>query len=191
MAEAAPTAHAPKFRRRTILVQPAYQLRVAGTVLLCLVGYSMLLGFLIFYPLQQEFDAAVNSEQQFWIARQVLDLHMRFWPSVLVVAVLVAVQSVYVTHRIVGPAYHIRRVLTALADGQLAQRVRLRRWDRLKEVERAANGLAEALEREAKGRSARRSEARSALAEARAAESEGSPAALRGALDRLERLLDE
>lgn len=192
MAEAASPAQPVKFRRRKILVHPGYQLRVAATVLLCIVGYSLLLGFLIFYPLQQEFDAAVNSEQQLWIARQVLDLHMRFWPSVLVVALLVAIQSIYVTHRIVGPAYHIRRVLTALAGGQLTQRVRLRRWDRLREIEQAANGLAETLEREAKGRAARRAEARTALAEARAAaESAESPAALRGVLDRLERLLDK
>jgi signal transduction histidine kinase len=190
MAEVAPTNQAPKFRRRKILVQPGYQLRVAATVLLCIIGYSLLLGFLIFYPLQQEFDAAINSEPHFWIARQVLDLHMRFWPSILVVAVLVSIQSIYVTHRIVGPAYHIRRVLTDLGGGQLTRRVRLRRWDRLKEIEQAANGLAEGLEREAKGRAALREEARSALAEMRAAvESAGSPGAVRGALERLERLL--
>jgi methyl-accepting chemotaxis protein len=190
MGETAQTAQAPKFRRRQILVSPGYQLRVAGTVLLCILCYSMLLGFLIFYPLQQEFDAAVNSEQQFWIARQVLDLHMRFWPSVLVVAALVAIQSVFVTHRIVGPAYHIRRVLTDLASGQLARRVRLRRWDRLKEIEQAANGLAETLEWEAQERANRRDEARAALTEARAAVKSGSHGVAGGALDRLERLLD-
>jgi HAMP domain-containing protein len=135
-----------RYRRRRILVDPAYQLRVAATILVGILFYSGLLGFLLFYPLMQEFENAGSTQQQFWIAQQVLELHARFWPSVAVVAVLVAVQSLFVTHRVVGPAYHIRRVLNGLAAGAFTMRVRLRRFDRLKEVEAAVNTLAEQIE---------------------------------------------
>ncbi len=145
MAEPAVAERWPKFRRRKVLIQPWYQLRIAVTVLLFIVGYSLLLGFLMFYPLQQEFAATANPDQQFWIARQVLELHKRFWPAVLVVAVLVAAQSIFVTHRVVGPAYHIQRVMDGFAAGNYGMRARLRRWDRLKELEMAANAVGDAL----------------------------------------------
>ena len=73
MTETAVPKGKPTYRRRKILIQPGYQLRVAATVLLCIIGYSLLLGFLLFYPLHQQFAASASSEQQFWIARQVLE----------------------------------------------------------------------------------------------------------------------
>jgi HAMP domain-containing protein len=185
MARAVETA-APKFRRRKILVQPGYQLRVAATVLICILGYSLLLGFLVFFPLQQEFQAATNPDQQLWLARQVLELHARFWPAVLVVALLVAVQSLFVTHRIVGPAYHLRRVLENLAAGRVAARAHLRRWDRLKDLELATNELAEGLERAA----TERGRLLAALAAVRPALADPAvPARLRQGIQELERSL--
>ncbi|MBI4841309.1 MAG: hypothetical protein HY803_09605 [candidate division NC10 bacterium] len=168
MAEPAVAERWPKFRRRKVLIQPWYQLRVAATILLFILGYSLLLGFLMFYPLQQEFATSANPEQQFWIARHVLELHKRFWPAVLVVATLVAVQSIFVTHRVVGPAYHVQRILEGFAAGKYEMRARLRRWDRLKELEMAVNAAGDALvqretaQREGTGR------LRAALAELKA-----------------------
>ncbi|HEX9898610.1 MAG TPA: hypothetical protein VGC81_05270 [Candidatus Methylomirabilis sp.] len=135
----------PRFRRRKIILQPAYQLRVAVTILLFVVAYSLLLGFLIFYPLFEQFNAMASPEEQIWIAREVIDLHRRFWPSVAVVGILVAFQSIFVTHRLVGPAFHIQRILGEFAAGRYATRVVLRRRDRLKELEAAVNALGEAL----------------------------------------------
>lgn len=155
MTETAVPKGKPTYRRRKILIQSGYQLRVAATVLLCIVGYSLLLGFLLFYPLQQQFAASANPEQQFWIARQALELHVRFWPSVLVVAVLVAIQSLFVTHRVVGPAYHLRRVMEKLAAGKVEARAHLRRWDRLKDLEGALNALGESLQRKEQARAER------------------------------------
>jgi HAMP domain-containing protein len=190
MARESETA-APKFRRRRVLVQPGYQLRVAATVLVCILGYSLLLGFLVFYPLQQEYQAATNPEQQLWLARQVLELHARFWPGVLVVALLVAVQSMFVTHRIVGPAYHLRRVLDQLASGRVEVRAHLRRWDRLKDLELATNGLAEELERAAAERGRERERLLAALAAVRPALADPAvPAPVRQGIRELDRLLD-
>lgn len=190
MAELAEANKWPKFRRRKVLIQPWYQLRVAVTILLFILGYSLLLGFLMFYPLQQEFAVSANPEQQFWIARQVLELHKRFWPAVLVVAVLVAAQSIFVTHRVVGPAYHIQRVMDGFAAGNYGMRVRLRRWDRLKELETTVNALGEDLDlretaqRESAGR------LRAALADLKVRiEETGVPPGVRQALVEIERIV--
>ena len=145
MGDAPVAQEKPRFRRRKILIQPGYQLRVAAMILVFILVYSMLLGFLIFYPLHLQFSSATGREEQFWLAREIIDLHKRFWPSVLVVGILVAVQSIFATHRIVGPAYHLRRILEGFTAGRYDMRAHLRRWDRLKELEAAVNTLGEAL----------------------------------------------
>jgi hypothetical protein len=180
-------------RRRTILIRPAYQIRVAATVLFSVLLYSLLFGVLIFYPLHQEFVASASLEQQARIARVALDLHARLWPSVLVIAVLVAVQSFFVTHRIVGPAFHVGRVLHALAAGDVHARARLRRWDRLKELEAATNALGDALASRHKQQAERATRLCAAVAATRQRLDgwPNAPAELRSALAEVERIASE
>lgn len=192
MAETSVTKDRPKFRRRRILIRPGYQFQVAATILLFIVGYSLLLGILIFYPLQQEFAASVSLEQQFRVAHQVLDLHRRFWPSVMVVGILVAIQSIFVTHRVVGPAYHVQRVLEGLTAGRYEVRVHLRRGDRLQELETATNALGEALLQREEASSAQMARLRAAIEDLRAAlRAVILPARVVQALNQLEGLLVE
>jgi hypothetical protein len=191
MGEEAVTAAPVRYRRRKILVDPGYQLRVALVILLSILLYSGLLAFLLFYPLMVEFEAAGSSQEQFWIAQQVLSLHQRFWPSMLAVALLASLQSLFVTHRVVGPAFHLRRVIQGLAEGKIDLRARLRRWDRLKDVEAALNGLADRMQEREEERLRRDTALRAAVgALVRAGDGGGSPAA-RQALQELERLTAE
>jgi hypothetical protein len=178
-------------RRRTILVRPAYQLRVAATVLLSILVYSLLFGVLIFYPLHEELIASASVEQQARIARVALDILARLWPAVVVVALLAAIQSIFVTHRIVGPAFHVGRVLHALAAGELHARAHLRRWDRLKELEAATNRLGEALLQRERARQAGDAEALAALARLRRGLEARSdvPPDVRRSLGEIERML--
>jgi methyl-accepting chemotaxis protein len=179
------TAGVP-YRRRKILVEPGYQLKVAALVLFAILFYAGLLGFLLFYPLMLEFDAAGTPQQQLWIANQVLELHMRFWPGVLVVGVLVAIQSLFVTHRIVGPAYHLRRVMRELGEGKFGARAHLRRFDRLKDVEAALNALGESLQRREQTRAAELHKAVNTIKGGM--EGLAVPAELRSAVEDIERL---
>jgi len=179
----------PRFRRRKIVLQPAYQIRVAITILMFVVAYSLLLGFLIFYPLFEQFNAMASPEEQIWIAREVIDLHKRFWPSMAAVGILVALQSFFVTHRLVGPAFHIQRTLGEFAAGRYATRVVLRRRDRLKELEAAVNALGEALIQREEAQRDREAHLQATVAAVRAQSSGLTlPPSLSEALDDLEQI---
>lgn len=136
----------PKFRRRRLLVDHRYQLRNAFVLGGSLVVYTLILGFLIFYPLQVEMTAGATPEQQVWAADQILQLHRRVWPAVLAVAVLAGFQSVVMTHRVVGPIYRLKVAIAALKAGDFAHRVTLRQHDRFKDFAEALNGLAAGLQ---------------------------------------------
>ncbi|MFQ5657725.1 MAG: hypothetical protein ACE5G5_09310 [Candidatus Methylomirabilales bacterium] len=150
----------PPFRRRRFLVMPEFQIGVALRVVFFVLLYSMALGFLIFFPLQQELRTAVPPEKQAWLAGQILELHSRLWPGVAVVGLLVGLHTIFSSHRIVGPLYRIDRVLKTMATGDYAQRVTLRQADRWHELGETVNALGEHLDQ-------RRSEALVVLRQAR------------------------
>ncbi|MBI2081808.1 MAG: methyl-accepting chemotaxis protein [candidate division NC10 bacterium] len=134
------------FRRRNFLIHPAYQLTSALTVIVYILAYSMLLGFLIFFPLEWEFSAAVDFREQLEIAQQVLRLHARVWPSILIIALLVGVHAVLGAHRTAGPLFRLQEMLRGYARGQFGLRMRLRRSDRFRELESSVNELGASLE---------------------------------------------
>lgn len=134
------------FRRRNLLIHPTYQLTSALIVIVYILAYSMLLGFLIFFPLEWEFSAAVDFREQLELAQQVLRLHARVWPSILIIALLVAVHAVLGAHRTAGPLFRLQETLRAYARGQFGLRMRLRRTDRFRELEASVNELGASLE---------------------------------------------
>ncbi len=136
----------PWFRRRRFLINLPYQLGNALTVFLLVLLYTLVLGFLIFYPLEQEFMAAARFEEQARLARIVLEFHKRLWPGVFIVALLAGLQAILASHRIVGPLDKVQKALQALIAGDYSHRIRLRRWDKFREFEALVNELGERLE---------------------------------------------
>lgn len=140
----------PWFRRKRFLINLPYQLGSALNVFLLVLLYALVLGFLIFYPLEQEFMAAARFEEQARLARIVLEFHKRLWPGVFLVALLAGLQAIFASHRIAGPLHKVQKALQALIDGDYTHRIRLRRWDRFREFEALVNELGERLEALAK-----------------------------------------
>jgi len=134
------------FRRRNLLIHPTYQLASALTAIVYILAYSMLLGFLIFLPLEWEFSAAVDFPEQLELAQQILRLHGRVWPSILIIALLVGIHAVLGAHRTAGPLFRLQETLRAYARGEFGLRMRLRRADRFRELETCVNELGASLE---------------------------------------------
>ncbi|MGH7394580.1 MAG: hypothetical protein ACREKF_02660 [Candidatus Methylomirabilales bacterium] len=133
-------------RRRNFLIHPTYQLASAFTAIIYILAYSMLLGFLIFFPLEWEFTAAGDFQEQLELAQQILRLHGRVWPSILIIALLVGVHAVLRAHRTAGPLFRLQETLRAYERGQFSLRMRLRRRDWFRELEACVNELGASLQ---------------------------------------------
>jgi len=127
-------------RRKKVLIEPDSQLKSALTVIISMMAYSFLLGFIVFFPLYLEMGATENLEQLQWISTLVLQLHKRIWPAVIVVSIAMGIQSIYSTHRIIGPAYQLSKNIKEFIRGNFVT-TKLRKKDHLKDVELVLNEL--------------------------------------------------
>ncbi|MBI5641904.1 MAG: hypothetical protein HY954_00350 [Deltaproteobacteria bacterium] len=133
------------FSRKKIIVKPAFQLRLALTLFLYIIIYSIILGFIIFYPLYSELSATKEIEEQVRISAIVLFLHKRIWLGLFIVAVLGGIHTIISSHRVAGPMYRFEKAVKGLIDGNYGQRIKIRKRDEFKEMETLLNGLSEAL----------------------------------------------
>ena len=61
-------------------------------------------------------------------------LHSSVWPPLIVVIVILGVLSIFVSHKIAGPVYRLKRSLEQITAGDLALRVHLRKGDDLQDL---------------------------------------------------------
>lgn len=134
------------FSRKKIIIKPEYQIKLALTFFISIIVYSLILGLIVFYPLYSALNAATTIEEQARISTIVLFLHQRLWIGFFAVAVLAAVQTIFSSHRVVGPMYRFEKAVEELKSGNYAIRIRIRKRDEFKDMEVLLNGLAESLE---------------------------------------------
>ena len=115
----------PQVKRRRLLVS-SFQYRL----ILYQVVYSFLVLAVVFIagiaPLMRRIgDPALPLESRAEQAEALLLFHENVLPVIVPVFFVLIFHSVKVSHRIAGPIYRFRAVLTALGRGEFAQRVRL------------------------------------------------------------------
>jgi len=119
------------YKRRRILIE-SYQYRLLFINLLYFCIILLIFAAALFLPLILKLRSGSASViEQGELAGQFLALHARVWPAMFVIFVLLALHSVFVSHRIAGPLYRFRKVFGAVASGDLSVRAKLRKGDYL------------------------------------------------------------
>lgn len=121
----------PAYRRRHFLVD-TFQYRLLAISLSHVVLFALFVAVSLFLPsITALMDASQSIAEKGRAADVFLRMDARFWPSALLMFVLIGVHSVLVSHRIAGPLVGFRRVLKAVGEGDLSIRARIRRHDYL------------------------------------------------------------
>jgi methyl-accepting chemotaxis protein len=129
------------YKRRRILIE-SYQYRLLFINLLYFCIILLIFAAALFLPLILKLNSGNASVvEQGELAGQFLALHSRVWPAMLVVFVLLALHSVFVSHRIAGPLYRFRKVFGAVAGGDLSVRATLRKGDYLGKESESLNRM--------------------------------------------------
>jgi len=134
-------AKAPRAnRRRTYLINPAFQWKYTLLMLLGLLVVSSFAGVMLFGSLHQQARARVMNPQMVSLGHNTLTVVLTAGAfSILTVAAL-AVWGIVLTHRMCGPIFVIGRYLDELAAGRLPTLRPLRRKDEFKELYDALAG---------------------------------------------------
>lgn len=131
-------------RRRRWLVDPPFQYRFIGVMLtlLLLLGAGALGSvYLALWVTLRTFGA---SHEPLAVAQMTMvGLLVTF--ELLLIAPLVILVGLRLTHRVVGPLVRISRAVRQMAEGDFAVHLKLRRGDALVELADAVNALAASL----------------------------------------------
>ncbi len=137
-------------RRRTYLINPAFQLRAMLVPSIVAIGTVSFLVFLHFFMLQPGPDGVLANET---ITLRSLMTPSWFFTSIvfsLIYASLFIFLSILETHKAAGAVSKIKHHLHRVTTGDLRSRVSLRRKDHFQDVAEEFNGMADALVNDAR-----------------------------------------
>jgi methyl-accepting chemotaxis protein len=143
-----PKSSPPKRKLRNFLLDARFQLKYTAMVVFVTVVIASALGWLAYsYSSEQsrmlgdtlDIQREFMSEDAFQLIEESAEEYDRklafgIVGGIVVLALAMGLTGIVVTHRIVGPAYKLRRLINHVADGHLEVAGRLRKGDELKEV---------------------------------------------------------
>ena len=135
----------PNRRKRILIDQLQYQLLVVNIAYFFII--LLIFVILLYAPLVMQLNSDGPYLAQEHAAQQFLFLDERVWLPLLLTFSCLTVHSIFMSHRIAGPLYQLRRLLDAVGDGNLAVRATLREKDYLRKEEAAINTMIDKLSR--------------------------------------------
>ena len=140
----------PANQRKVFLINPGFQLRVLGWMgalcaLVLAVSYGASWYFFHKFELQgMALGLPANHVFFEFLDGQRREMNYIFLGSGAVIAVLVSVVGVLMSHRIAGPMYRLKKHMRMVADGETTENVKFRKGDFFPEI---ADGYNEQMER--------------------------------------------
>ena len=133
------------FPRKRYLIDNL-QYRLLGVSLFYFCSIVLVFAGALFIPIIIELNSgSLASPIVQEATRQFLLFHTRLWPPALLLICLLALHTIVVSHRIVGPLYRFRLELKKIGDGNLFVHVKLRKNDYLTKEADAINQMVDAL----------------------------------------------
>ncbi|MFA4842836.1 MAG: methyl-accepting chemotaxis protein [Candidatus Omnitrophota bacterium] len=131
-----------KIRRRIYLIQTKFQLKYTGIILVSMFIAAWITGSTVYYTgwlLMGEKLANVYPQGRLVSIMRVIDLTLIL--RLLLLTPLVALLSIFISHKIAGPLYRVERFIKGVARGDLSSKLRLRKGDELQELAEAINDM--------------------------------------------------
>lgn len=133
----------PKRRLRNYLLDARFQLKYTSYVVVVTLLVAGTLGYLAYQQSQAQTEMlsigwAMQGETEAFIAQQAAEYDRNLLTAivggVLVLTLALGVVGIFITHRVVGPAYKMKLLFQHVADGHLSLKGRLRKGDELQDV---------------------------------------------------------
>ncbi|MGD0280127.1 MAG: hypothetical protein ABSC11_12570 [Smithella sp.] len=132
-------------KRKNYFIEKRFQLKYMLLTVILLLVYSFIFVIIIFSPymLTLYFDYPLAEKAE--AARALLLLNARVWPGIGVVILLFGAVSIFISHKVAGPLFRLKKTLSQVTEGNLNVVVKLRKWDDLQDLADHLNILIEEL----------------------------------------------
>ena len=134
-----------------LIVDKDLQLRIMAYSIIYMICFTMVILCIVLYPLISDMIFSPDIEVQNIAARNFLVIAKKIVPALIAVFILFAIYQLIITHRICGPLVNFTNTFSRIAEGNLSQKVHIRKHDYLKEecehINQMIDGLARIIER--------------------------------------------
>ena len=132
-----------KWRRKKYLINRSIQFRYMGMIAIFVVFFSAITGWSIYLTTWITIIERIRGEPRL---HQILDELFRIllFRSLIVIVAGICVAfiiTLFISHRIAGPMFRMRRTLDELGRGVIPRKVTLRKKDEFKELSEALNSV--------------------------------------------------
>ncbi|MBQ3643327.1 MAG: HAMP domain-containing protein [Candidatus Riflebacteria bacterium] len=133
-----------KYKRHTYLIKTGLQLRYMGILIACMLTVAMGVGWIIYHTSwKQIVNTPDLSLDKLYLIFESVNSQLVWW--ILAFIVIIAIISIFVSHKIAGPVYRLEESTKLIASGDLTHKVHLRQGDELGDLQDAFNTMSESL----------------------------------------------
>ena len=133
-----------KYKRHTYIIKTGLQLRYMGILIACMLTVAMSVGWIIYHTSwKQIINTPDLSIDKLYIIFENVNSQLVWW--IVGFIVIIAIISIFVSHKIAGPVYRLEESTKMIASGDLTHRVHLRQGDELGDLQDAFNAMSESL----------------------------------------------
>lgn len=115
---AKPAPEKGKREREPLLIDMGFQMREVVPLLLFAGVYAVLLGLVLFLPLQEKIAAEPDMGVRVILRAHVDEIHLRLWPLLLVSGFAAGYFRIYRSLRVLRPVYRLHHTLGEIAAGE-------------------------------------------------------------------------
>ncbi|MDN5278371.1 MAG: hypothetical protein PWR01_2336 [Clostridiales bacterium] len=133
-----------KHRRRTYLIKTGLQLRYMGIIISTMLMVAFGVGWIIYHTSWSKIANTpdLTLDKLSLIFDSVNGILMRW---IVVFVFIIAILSIFVSHKIAGPVYRLEETTRIIASGDLTYQVNLRQGDELQDLQEAFNKMSDSL----------------------------------------------
>lgn len=128
-------------KRRNYFIEKKFQTKYILLTIILLLTYTFMFVIIIFAPymLTLYFDYPLDEKTE--AARALLLLHAKVWPWIGGIILFFGAVSIFISHKIAGPLFRLKKSLDKITQGDLDVVIKLRKWDDLKDLAEHINML--------------------------------------------------
>ncbi|WP_136809553.1 methyl-accepting chemotaxis protein [Desulfosediminicola flagellatus] len=119
---------ASKMFRKQLIVDNI-QYKFMAIILIYVLVTIIISGLMMFLPSIIELSSGEATARQQRAAQEILLMHKRFWPALIVVLFFISAHSMLIFHRIFGPLYRFRGIFKMVKNGDLSVVAKIRKND--------------------------------------------------------------